>query len=1002
MVKRFLFVVTALLLIVGIPAFAQTTATLTGTVTSDGKPLPGATVTITSPQMQGSRTTVTGEAGGYQFQAIPPGAYTVKFELEGLKGVTKNQQIGLSQTARIDADLKVAAVTESITVTAAAPAVLETTQVATNIPQKLLNDLPAGRTITSAVSLAPGVAPGIGGFAISGAPSFENLYLVNGVTVTENVRGQPHNLFIEDAVQETTVMTASVSAEFGRFSGGVVNTITKSGGNNFTGSYRDTMTNPKWTKTTPFPTEAAHVNKTNQVHEATLGGYIMKDRLWFFAAGRKAKTGTQSFTSLTNLPYVNADTQKRYEGKLTGQITPKHSLVGSYIKVSETELNNNFNNQGADLASLVPSRQLPNDLKSLFYNGVLTSNAILEVGWTKKYFAFINSGSPFTDFVHGTLIRDTVRAVRLGSPTFCGVCDTEQRNNKSYNAKLSYFLNTARIGTHSLIGGVENFDQMRFANNHQSGSDYRVLTGNSSKIVGSEIYPVFNSATELVWTQIFDSAKFGHFKTQSAYANDKWDYNNHLSFNVGLRYDKNNAVDGNGNKISDDSAFSPRVAGSYDIYGNGRSKVEASFARYVSALAENIGESFASVGQPAYIEFAYTGPSINGATDPLTDKYTALSIMQNWFFNTIGGPSAALKNPAVLIASSIPGLSTRLTNPLVSPHANEYRLGFGQQLGSNAYAKLDYVSRDYKDYYGNKLTLATGRYADPNTGSPGDVATVINDSDIKRTYRALQFQSQLQKSRYTVGATYTHAQNRGNTETETSGSGPVSVSINQFYPELINYAQRSPEGRLATDIRHRARLWAAYDIPLPTIIGRVNISALHSYQSGSPYSAVGTIDPTGRSASFRYTGAPCTNGTNCPGNPGYTLSQLGTSQSYFFTGRGELQTPAFHSTDLSLNWDLPITRAAVFVKGEAFNVFNRHAITNPNTTVVTRRTSATNGLTPFNPFTTAPIECPQGAAAATCTGLNANWQKGPSFGQATGPNSYQAARSYRLGLGVRF
>src|ERR1051326_2341009 len=83
MVKRTLFVLA--LLLVAASAFAQTTATINGTVTTDGNPLPGVTVTISSPQMQGTRTTVTGEAGGYTFNGVPPGKYTVKFELQGMR-----------------------------------------------------------------------------------------------------------------------------------------------------------------------------------------------------------------------------------------------------------------------------------------------------------------------------------------------------------------------------------------------------------------------------------------------------------------------------------------------------------------------------------------------------------------------------------------------------------------------------------------------------------------------------------------------------------------------------------------------------------------------------------------------------------------------------------------------------------------------------------------------------------------------------------------------------
>ncbi len=85
-----------------------------------------------------------------------------------------------------------------------------------------------------------------GAITISGAQSYENLYMVNGATIVHNLVGTPYDLFIEDAIQETTTITSSVSAEFGRFTGGVVNAITKSGGNAFSGSFRTTLTNDDW------------------------------------------------------------------------------------------------------------------------------------------------------------------------------------------------------------------------------------------------------------------------------------------------------------------------------------------------------------------------------------------------------------------------------------------------------------------------------------------------------------------------------------------------------------------------------------------------------------------------------------------------------------------------------------------------------------------------------------------------------------------------------------
>src|SRR6185503_16201429 len=247
----------------------STTGTLVGTVTSDGKPLPGVTVTVTSPALQGSRTTVTGDAGGYQFPALPPGDYTVTFDLEGMHRIEKSAVVGLSQTARADAEMTLTSLAEEITVTASAPPEVETTEIAASFDVETINQLPTGRTIDDIVALSPGVteAGPNDQLTISGSMSFESLFLVNGVVVNENVRGQPNPLYIEDAVQETTVLTGGVSAEFGRFTGGVVSTITKSGGNDFSGSLRDNLTNPSWTDETKFAGQVANLDDLNHQYE---------------------------------------------------------------------------------------------------------------------------------------------------------------------------------------------------------------------------------------------------------------------------------------------------------------------------------------------------------------------------------------------------------------------------------------------------------------------------------------------------------------------------------------------------------------------------------------------------------------------------------------------------------------------------------------------------------------------------------------------------------------
>src|SRR5690606_38937805 len=149
-------------------------------------------------------------------------------------------RLGATQKLPVDVTLQIAAVEETITVSATIQDFGQTSQISSNYRGELLDKLPTTRTLESAVLLAPGVqATGPDdAITIAGSRSFENLCMVNGVVVNENLRGQAHRQYIEDSIQETTIQQGNISAEYGRFAGGVINAITKSGGNRFSGSYR--------------------------------------------------------------------------------------------------------------------------------------------------------------------------------------------------------------------------------------------------------------------------------------------------------------------------------------------------------------------------------------------------------------------------------------------------------------------------------------------------------------------------------------------------------------------------------------------------------------------------------------------------------------------------------------------------------------------------------------------------------------------------------------------
>jgi len=994
-----------LMLIVAAGAFAQTTANLTGSVTSGGSPLPGVTVTITSPNLQGSRTAVTAEGGAYSFAALPPGAYTVSFDLAGMKPVTKTQQLQLGTTARVDAELKVAGVSETLTVTASAPSVLETPQVATNLTLKEVERLPVARNQVATALLAPGVNDSTfsaSQFQISGSPGYDNLVLVNGVVVSENIRSQARPLYIEDAIQETTVMTGAISAEYGRFTGGVVNTITKSGGNDFTGSFRDSLSNAAWVAQTPaHELRRKHVN---QIYEGTLGGFVMRDRLWFFGAGRKAKTNTPlttvsipaSANSVASplLSYDQAQDTKRYEGKLTGQITPKHTIIASYLKIQSQTAGDRFQNAIYDLES-TSTRSDPESLKSLHYNGIITSNLLIEGQYSKRDQAFVGSGAKFTDLIKGTLLLDRNNGnARFNSPTFCGVCDTETRNNNEYLVKANYFLNTRALGAHNFVAGIDRFEEQRYANNHQSGSDFRIFV-TQAKYANGTIYPVITPSNAtgggsfIRWTPIFVGANESNLRTDSLFINDKWDFNNHLTVNLGARYDKNDSVDGSGNTTSKDSRITPRLGVYYDVKGDGRHRVSASYGEYASHIVEGVASSNSSAGQPATIDLAYNGPSIN-ATTLDTPMPAAIAAVFNYFNTVQGGVANVSGNLRPAGGIAFPGYTAVFDSALKSPSVKEITLGYGAQIGSRGFAKIDLIKRDWSDFYGQQVDSTTPHITSetlPNGtvfNIPLDEYRVVNSENINRTYRGVQFQSRYNPGRFQTGVNYTYAKLKGNSEVENATSGPVAiVDPGHYYPEYLTYENYAPEGYLSGDVRHRIRAWAGMDVPMPRLLGTLNFSVLHNYDSGTPYSAVGSI-----------------NARTAPGvAPTPTFYKQTASGVYYFSKRGEYRLPNVMSTNLAVRWAYPLARAEFFAQGDLLNIFNKHNIVpvnggpSVNTTVNTSTTAGfTSVLQAFNPATTQPIE-------------GVNWSKGPNFGKLVNGGStanYQTPRTVRMSFGVRF
>lgn len=978
--------VLGLLLLLSTTLLGQGTVTgaLTGTVTSDGVALPGATVTVTSPNLQGSRVAISDVNGNYNFAALPPGEYTVNVMLEGLQPVTRTARVSAAGTARVDAALSMGAVTEAITVTASAPAVVETSEVQANYQQENIEELPVGRNPVAIANLAPGVTNNGPNNAvqISGAMSSDNLIMVNGAAVQDNIRGTTRPLYIEDAIQETTVLSAGVSAEYGNFTGGVINTVTKSGGNEFFGSFRDSLTNPSWTAVSEAG-EPEGEDKINNVYEATLGGYILRDRLWFFGAARQANTtGRATFPTLVNQTgtLINSNQKNlRWEGKLTAALTSRHNLILNYLD-NPLESTNDTQARPYDLGAVDPSIEQAEDFRAVYYNGILTNNLVAEASYNQRHFAFVGFGGDDADIVRGTPLyvwRGSANPLHgiANAPLFCGTCGDESRDSEKGTAKLTYFLGTKNLGSHNIVGGLERYSESVLANNYQSASGFIVYTFEQDPTFTAN-GPLFTVVKDdLIASWRVDNPSLGSdLTTTSFFVNDRWDLNRHFTFNIGLRYDATEAVDQAGNSTADESSFSPRLSVSYDPAGNGRLSFLAGYGRYVGRLAESVQGAGSNAGDPNFYGWYYDGSSFTG---------TAREVVQhviNWW-QARGGADSIL-NPADSV--SIGGVSTILQEGgIAAPSMNEYRVGAAFQYRPTGFVRADIIARDWQDFYTSRTDLTTGKTTLPN-GVDTDVTIVGNSNDWEREYRALQIQvGDRFFNRLQLGGSYTLSTLEGNIEGETAGAGPVTTGGWIFtYPEFQGYAQNAPVGYLAGDQRHKLRAWAGYDVALGPA-GMLNFSVVQRFDSGTPYSA---------SIAVTSTASP-----DAPANIGDLYTAEPPSTTYFIGERGRFRWDDVTRTDFAVNYRLPVFGAELFAEAEVFNLFNEQAQIAGTTTVFGPRSGANrcpgataNGAcAAFNPWTDTPVE-----------GTNYNYSA--NFGKASGPASYQLPRTYQFSLGFRF
>jgi hypothetical protein len=958
------------------------TGVLTGVARDQaGLPLPGASVTVTSPALQGARSTVTDDIGVYNLRGLPPGTYRARFELSGLSPLEQTVEVPLGTTARLDATLGMNAVQEAVSVTAdITPTPLASTQTSANYRADMVNVLPIGRTPALIAELSPGMTantPNVGQVAIGGGFAFDSIFLIDGVDTNDNLFGNSHGLYIEDAIQETQVLTSGISAEYGRFAGGVVNVITKSGGNSFHGSFRTNFAKPSWTQETPFEVERSQVRSStlSKFFEGTIGGPVLKDRLWFFNADRYENSTTARILNDVGTTYDEGTNNKRAEIKFTGTVLKNHTVSGSYLNNPRTQNNlASLNTTSAMDPAVLINRETPNNLWVANWQGILSSKMLATFQYSKKHFGFRNAGGTSTD-IHDSPIQ--ARGILSGATNgrhynapFFSALDPEDRNNRQFAGSVSYYVTSPKVGRHDMKGGFEHFTSTRTGGNSQSATgfvfatDYLVDGGRPVLDANQHPIPVWGgnaanpgAAASRVTNWISVTGSEIDVRTLSLYVQDRWTINNHLNFDIGLRYEGARSDATGGIVGADTNDLVPRLGATFDPTGDGRNILQATYAHYSGRFSERAFARNTTVGTPSSVNYAYIGPSGQGRDF---------------------APAFDLNNYAV-IGGNFPTVNVFFDDNLHSPLSKEFTVSFGRRFAKDGYAKAQYVFRTTDGFIEDFVDDPTANGKVPvtfqgRTFNPADKVFYTNTDDPTREYQALQFESRLRftSKLYVQGHWTVQLKQDGNFEGEAANQ-PGNTELFFNYPEILDETRYFPSGHLNEYQRHKVRIWTTYNQGLGRL-GSVDFSPIWRINSGLTYSLA--------AANVAHSAVQLAR------NPGYLRTAGGgQSATLFFDERGSESFKGFALVDLAMNYGIPVWKELrPWVQVQIYNLLNNQKQIQWDTTVT-----------------------PDPASPLDSLGQPTGYIQGPNFGKATAADQFPiwapgetGGRTFRVAFGVRF
>jgi outer membrane receptor protein involved in Fe transport len=622
----------ALILAGACAAWAQenTTGSIAGRVVdAQSLPVPGATVTVVTPQ--GPQTFTTDADGRFFAPFLTPGQYEVKVELQGFRPVDRqNIDVRLGQRVELTLQLQVGSLTEAVQVTAPSPTVdTSSTTIGATLDSDALTRLPVGRRFTDTLYVAPGVSSGgqvgTANPSISGGSGLENQYVVDGVNITNAgygavgsysiVFGSLGNGVPFDFIKEEQIKTGGYEAEYGQATGGVVNVITKSGSNSLRGSlfgyFRPSGLESSYdqvnTSNGTVNVQGTHQNDSG----LEVGGPVIHNKVFFFAAIDPQWDET-TFVAPQGFPLAGlggVDRKRRtvpYAAKGTWQILPAHRIDASFFGDPAVGENGPQRYQAllrTDLAGFSKLDKYGGHNQTVRYEGALSSGWLLEGSFARAENNIVEV--PSTD--QWSVVDNRVTPqVRSGGIGFYEVGNDGV--NWQYQAKA-----TNIIGRHQVRYGVE-YESIDYANTiNRTGRTFTLPDGMATS-TGAEIQiesdPTFGQIYRVVRANTSNVRD-----TQQNYVNlfvqDTWKVGTRLTINPGIRYERQHLT-GTLADVTLGNNWAPRVGATFDPNGQGRMKVYGSWGRFFTKIPNDLAarslSSDAGVSRADYFDANLTQP----------------------------------------------------------------------------------------------------------------------------------------------------------------------------------------------------------------------------------------------------------------------------------------------------------------------------------------------------------------------------------------------------------